>query len=256
MTVKPDALFADPRLAPLYDRFDNDRSDLDVYEALIDELGAFSVLDIGCGTGSLAVRLAARGLDVVGVDPAEASLDVAEAKPHASDVRWILGDAEAARRELGRTVDLAIMTGNVAQVFVSDESWNATLEAASHIVRSDGFLVFETRDPARQAWRWWTPERSRRRTRIEGEATVESWCRVTDVDDLEGDPLVSFQWTYRFDGPADERATEDLVSDSTLRFRDRPAIEASLRAHGFETVEVRDAPDRPALEFVFIARRG
>src|SRR5690606_18258147 len=58
IAVMPDAVFAHPRLARLYDVFDGDRGDLDVYEALIDELAARSVLDVGCGTGSLASRLA------------------------------------------------------------------------------------------------------------------------------------------------------------------------------------------------------
>lgn len=46
----PDLIFAHPRLAAIYDVIDDDRSDLDVYTALVEELGARSVLDIGCGT--------------------------------------------------------------------------------------------------------------------------------------------------------------------------------------------------------------
>lgn len=63
-------------------------------------------------------------------------------------------------------------------------------------------------------------------------------------------PLVSFRHTFTFeaDGPT-------LVSDSTLRFRDRTEIAESLRLAGFGLREVRDAPDRPGLEFVFIAQR-
>jgi 2-polyprenyl-3-methyl-5-hydroxy-6-metoxy-1,4-benzoquinol methylase len=72
----PDAIFDDRRLAAIYDSVDADRSDLDAYVALADELGARSVLDIGCGTGTFACLLAQRGKDVTGVDPATASLDV------------------------------------------------------------------------------------------------------------------------------------------------------------------------------------
>jgi 2-polyprenyl-3-methyl-5-hydroxy-6-metoxy-1,4-benzoquinol methylase len=63
-----DEIFANPRLAAVYDLFDDDRRDLDAYVAIADELDAETVLDVGCGTGSLAVLLAARGRTVVGVD--------------------------------------------------------------------------------------------------------------------------------------------------------------------------------------------
>ena len=65
------------------------------------------------------------------------------------------------------------------------------------------------------------------------------------------EPLVSFRWTWVF---AQDGAT--LTSDSTLRFRERDEVEADLHAAGYDTVEVRDAPDRPGLELVFLARRA
>jgi SAM-dependent methyltransferase len=120
----PDALFADPRLAPLYDHVDADRSDLEVYVALVDELGARRVIDIGCGTGTFACLLAARGLEVVAVDPAAASLDVARRKPNAGAVRWVHADATGVPA-VG--ADLATMTGNVAQVFLGDDDLLAAL---------------------------------------------------------------------------------------------------------------------------------
>jgi len=122
----PDAHFAEPRLAELYDPLDPDRSDLDVYAAMADEFGARSVLDVGCGTGTLACLLARRGLEVTAADPALASLEVARRKPGADRVRWLHADA-ASLPPL--QVDLAVMTGNVAQVFVSDQEWAAALRA-------------------------------------------------------------------------------------------------------------------------------
>ena len=87
----PDALFAEPKLAEIYDLFnDPARPDLAPYLAIADSIHAHSVIDLGCGTGNLACRLAARGKEVVGIDPAAASLEVAKRKAAADRVRWIL----------------------------------------------------------------------------------------------------------------------------------------------------------------------
>ncbi len=238
-----DAAFADPRLAALYDALEGHRADLELYLSLAEEVGARAVLDVGCGTGTLACLLAGRGVRVVGLDPAAASLDVARAKPGAAGVRWLHGDA-ASLPPL--QVDLVTMTGNVAQVFLPDEEWAATLRAVRRALRPGGRLVFESRRPERQAWRDWTPERSLARADVPGVGPVETWVQVTDVRD----GLVSFRSTFRF-----ERDGTELTSDSTLRFRSREELTDSLTGAGFTVEEVRDAPDRPGHEFVFVARR-
>ncbi len=239
----PDAIFADPRLAGIYDGLDPDRGDLDAYAAMAAEFGARSVLDVGCGTGTLACLLAGRGLNVTGLDPAAASLAVAQAKPGAGAVRWLHGDATTLPP---LQMDLATMTGNVAQVFTTDEQWSATLRGVWAALRPGGRLVFETRNRARQAWLGWTREQSFTRREIGGAGVVQSWHQLADVSG----ELVSFRSFVVFE--ADDTV---LMSDSTLRFRDRDEIAGSLAAHGYHLDEVRDAPDRPGLEFVFVARR-
>ena len=47
-----------------------------------------------------------------------------------------------------------------------------------------------------------------------------------------------------------------LVSDSTLRFRERNEVEQDLAEAGLVVEEIRDAPDRPGLELVVLARRS
>ena len=147
-----DDLFEEPRLASIYDALDSDRRDLEAYLAIAVELGARSVLDIGCGTGVLASLLSDAGFEVTGVDPAAAMLEVARAKPGAERVRWIHG---AATDLPPLQVDLATMTGNVAQVFLEDEAWDRTLAAARAVLGPGGALVFETRRPERRAWEEW-----------------------------------------------------------------------------------------------------
>ena len=236
-----DAIFEHPRLAALYDELDPDRSDLDAYVGIAQELGAKSVLDVGCGTGTFALLLAEHGLDVIGVDPAAASLAVARTKPGSENVRWLHGDT----RELPPlAVDLATMTGNVAQAISEESDWEATLGGIHDALRPGGHVVFETRDPAFEGWREWHDE-SHAVAEIKGVGSVEHWGELTDVSL----PLVTFRWTFVFpDG-------EVVVSDSTLRFRGREEIEAALVARGYVVEDVREAPDRPGREFVFVARR-
>ncbi len=240
MTTPPDALFADPRLAAVYDAFDDDRRDLDAYVAVVRDAGARHVLDVGCGTGVLVLRLAADGVVVTAVDPAAASLDVARAKPGADAVTWLHGDATTLPP---LAVDLAVMTGNVAQVFVDDDAWAATLDGVRRALRPGGLLVLETRRPSARDWERW-PGTDRRD--VPGVGVVERRLDLLDVDL----PLVSFRLTYRVaaDGAV-------VASDSTLRFRDLAEVEADLAAHGFAVEDVRDAPDRPGLEHVVLARR-
>ncbi|NQV03589.1 MAG: class I SAM-dependent methyltransferase, partial [Bacteroidia bacterium] len=89
----PDQKFSNPRLVTIYDQMDSNRSDLSHYIAMVEEFAARSVLDVGCGTGTFLCLLAEQGIDLTGVDPAEASLDVARKKSGTDHVRWCLGDA-------------------------------------------------------------------------------------------------------------------------------------------------------------------
>jgi hypothetical protein len=80
---------------------------------------------------------------------------------------------------------------------------------------------------------------------VPGVGEIERRSEVTDVVL----PYVSFRQSYHF-----VRDDQVISSDSTLRFRSRDDIENSLVSAGFTALEIRDAPDRPGHEYVFIAR--
>jgi SAM-dependent methyltransferase len=240
----PDRIFNEQRLAEVYDLLEGERVDLPHYLAIAAELDARSVLDVGCGTGAFACMLAERGLEVTGVDPAAASLEIARTKPGAQRVRWIEGYATSLPV---LAVDLATMTGNVSNVFLSDQEWRATLDGVRAALRPDGHLVFESVNPVGEPWLSWSPENTHIRREAPEAGAFESWHEVIGVD---GD-LVNSRRTYVF---AADGAT--LTSESTRRYPSRAVIEDSLVSAGYTVTDVRDAPDRPGRELVFIARKA
>ena len=63
-----------------------------VVDRLLGEIAGLDVVDVGCGTGRHALRLAERGANVVGVDFSDGMLARARAKERASAVRWVVHD--------------------------------------------------------------------------------------------------------------------------------------------------------------------
>jgi SAM-dependent methyltransferase len=162
-------------------------------------------------------------------------------------VRWIHGDASAIPKDV--SVDLVTMTANVAQVFLTDVDWHATLAAAHRALRPGGHLIFETRDPDRRAWEEWTEKATRSTTDIPGVGRVSEWVQVIDV--VDDGAFVTFESPNVFEADG-----TTITSRSTLRFRSRQEIEDSLRVSGFVVHDLRDAPDRPGRELVFVAARA
>ncbi len=221
------AEFEDPRLVEVYDAMCPWSRDDDFFVSVVEEAGGgLRVLDLGCGTGRLALGLAARGHTVTGVDPACASLDAARAKPGADRVAWIEGTAEDAPTA---SFDVAVMTSHVAQFFVTDDEWTHALEHLHRALVAGGRLVFDARDPADRAWERWPIDWGRMVALPAGDH-VEVWVEVAAIVGAEAAPTVSHRIQYRF---SDE---DRCASDATLRFRSEAELRTSLGAAGF-TVE-------------------
>ena len=95
-----------------------------------------SILDAGCGTGRVAIELARRGFDVVGVDLDPAMLDTARQKT--ADVEWHIGDL--AEIDLGRAFDLVALPGNV-MIFLAPGTERQVLSNLANHLGPGGQLV-------------------------------------------------------------------------------------------------------------------
>ena len=131
-------------------------------------------------------------------------------------------------------------------MFLTDDDWSATLRGIRDALRPGGRLVFETRDPEQRAWLGWVRDATYVERQVPGVGQVRTWTDRVEV----APPFVTFE--SRVVLPDDQT----LYSTSTLRFRSSAEVEQSLTDAGFVVDEVRDAPDRPGKEFVFVAHRG
>ena len=220
-----DQHYVDPRLVELYD-IDNARgSDTDFYLRLAADLDARRIIDLGCGTGLLTRELAVDSRLVVGVDPAPAMLAYARRQPGADRVQWVEGDASA----LGTpSADLVVMTGNVAQVFLEDDAWVATLRAIHAALRSGGHLAFESRNPDDRAWERWN--RAATYERIDTpHGPMECWLELVSV----GNGRVRFAGHNVFNATG-----EVVIANSELRFRSLAELADSLVNAGFTVEDV------------------
>jgi SAM-dependent methyltransferase len=95
-----------------------------------------SVLDAGCGTGRVAVELARRGIDVVGVDRDGGMLAVARRRaPH---IPWVRADLAAFT--LARTFDAVVLAGNVP-LFATPGTQAAMVACCARHVTPGGVLI-------------------------------------------------------------------------------------------------------------------
>ena len=232
-----DRLYDDAALVQFYDLENGWGADFDFCAKLAAE--AKSVLDLGCGTGELAAALS-ETCEVVGVDPAAAMLTVARQRPGGARVTWLEADARNVR--LGRHFDLVLLTGHAFQVFLTPEDQRAVLGTIARHLTPPGRFLFDSRNPDAEAWRDWTPERSRRTLTHPQHGAAEAW------NDAAHDPasgIVTYETHYRVVGSG-----RHLAARSQIRFTPKEELETLISEAGLHVTrwlgDWREHPWTPA----------
>lgn len=112
-------------------------------------LGSGQVLDVGCGTGVVAGRLAAAGYEVTGADPSPGMLSyLAE---HAPEVRAVEGSATALPFEDG-SFDLAYCVA-VMHHIADPEAVHRSLGEMVRVTRPGGLILVWDHNPRNPYWK-------------------------------------------------------------------------------------------------------
>lgn len=146
-------------LAPYYDRL---MTHVD-YDAWVDyalkRLGhdegkggpdrGVTVLDLACGTGSMAVRMAKRNLKVIGLDASEAMLAVAYDKAETWGVPVFLTCQDMTEFTLDQTVDAAVCLFDSLNYLTEDGDLEQAFICTFQALKPGGLFLFDLHTEAR-----------------------------------------------------------------------------------------------------------
>ncbi|MGO1020134.1 class I SAM-dependent methyltransferase [Streptomyces rubiginosohelvolus] len=135
-------------LAGVYDDVYPSTPDLDDIATYLLTLAApgASVLELGVGTGRVALPLAERGFDVTGVESSEGMLARLAEKDPEGRITPVHGDF--AGLDLGRSFDVVLAPFNVLCCAMAVDEQIALMHAMARHVTAEGHVVIETFDPS------------------------------------------------------------------------------------------------------------
>jgi SAM-dependent methyltransferase len=145
--------FFDERVAAHYDERTGGMSDPAVVDPVVDVLAGFAgdgaALELGIGTGRIALPLAERGVRVAGIDSSDAMLRRLRAKPGAAEIESVLGDFAATR--VGGEFAVVFLVFNTISNLTTQDAQVACFQNAADHLRPGGRFVIENGVPALQS---------------------------------------------------------------------------------------------------------
>lgn len=246
---------------PAYEAF------ADIYDALMDDIdydawadyylrliarrgvAPRSLCDCACGTGSMSVRFAARGIKTVGADISADMLERAQEKARQRGVQAMFVCQDMCALALPRPADAVVCACDGVNYLTDDARLNAFFESARRALKPGGVLAFDISS----AWKL--------------EHVLGDGFFGEERDD------VAYLWQNRFD-PQARTVTMDLtffVREADDRYRrfsevhvqkahDPEHLKALLEQNGFMDIEIFGEqtfePPRPqAMRLHFAAAR-
>jgi SAM-dependent methyltransferase len=144
-----DAATYGERFADVYDDWYGDVTDVAACtERLAALAGGGSVLELGVGSGRLALPLAARGVEVHGIDASEAMLARLQAKPGGDAVRLVHGDMADLRVDDGAPFAVVFAAFNTLFNLGDADAQRRCIERVATLLAPDGLFVVEAFVPA------------------------------------------------------------------------------------------------------------
>lgn len=212
----------------IYDQVNGWGKDDEFFLQLLQKLNVKEVADLGCGTGRLTTHFAKAGYNIKAIDPNEEAIEYAMKKESPGEVSWIVGDSSKLQTN---KFDAVIMTANVAQVFLTEESWQGVISDVYQALKPGGHFIFDTRNPLSKVWEEW--EMDKTPDIAMNEETGESLEIWTAYEGFVEEVFTFYETVKK------ARTDEVLIREKIqLRFRTQEEMSESLQKVGFSAINV------------------
>ena len=209
-------------------------ADLPVWRELADERGG-PVLDIGAGTGRVALDLAARGHDVVALDADPELVEVCTARARERGLAVRAHAADARSFDLGALFPLAILPMQVAQLLGGPAGRAAMLATVGAHLEPGGLLAVALADPfgGVPAGEFLPP--------LPDVLEIDGWVLSSTPVDVRDEPDSVAVDRHRQAVSPQGELSEEVI---TLRLDSvsASAFEAEGAEAGFSSIGIRDVP--------------
>lgn len=217
-------------------------ADLPLWRSLAADSGG-SILDVGCGTGRVALDLAARGHDVTGLDcePSFTATLAERARARGLRVRTETGDARSFDLG-GRRFALAIAPMQVAQLLGGARARASMLACARRHLATGGLLAIALADPFEGV-----PDEDEPAPPLPDVREEDGWVySSTPVDVREEGGATAIDRLRQAVSPAGE--LDESLATILLDSVTPDAVEAEARDAGFRVGARRHVP--PTIDYV------
>ena len=227
-------------IADLYDLAYGDfLDDVAFYENLARAVEG-PVLELGVGSGRVAIPLAQAGLEVVGIDVSPSMLD--RARRHLARARLKKGslalvEADMTGFDLGRRFGLAFVAADTFQHLLTTEAQTACLACVSRHLAPGGLFALSVRSPASTSWE-------------EGDGWAPLLLHWTRADAETGDLVMKLcadqpdaarmtrRLTYVYDRVAPDGSVRRSVFETELRYSTQAELTLLLQQAGLRVTHV------------------
>ncbi len=232
----------------MYQTFINYDEEYAYYSDKLKKYNAGSVIELGCGTGSLASRFTANGFDYTGLDLNKTMLDIAERK--SPGAKFIEADMKSF--QLQRKKQACIIAGRSISYLVTNKDVLDSFNTINKNLQNEGILCFDNIDAAKFISFIKNGKRIIHKAEFEGRKFHrESYWSVN------GNESWTFNWDAVYFEEDKKGGLKKIAEDnSTVRCFTKDDLCLFLELCNFSVKEIEDRPSYAFDTFVIVAQKN